>query len=190
MEGIKNKVCEKARKYLTIGLALLFTSPAFSAVTSTYVLHEGNGFSIEVEPSVIVSRNGTSGPLTVSGGTWNGLIEAPDFLNEPFVIDQPTIGGTQNAIPGILAFTGINFSLLADVSGNVYDTQLFLWVTDRRGATLHEDFADFDFSGFTNLSAGLTLTSSAVPIPGALWLFSSALLTLIGRSRSSQRVSG
>jgi len=169
---------KKSNLVAAISLALVISSPAYSVPV---------GFDA-TNDTWIISAIDTSG-LTWDGSTLNfesQILSGTDFLLEGYFFWEGSNGsfGREN-------FTG---TLFAD---NTLELSGFELVAPTSGIITANYFATLNTSGTSFLNgswdgSGIpsndwSATVSAVPIPGAIWLFGSGLIGLIGMSKKNKK---
>ena len=110
-----------------VSLVLLVCTFALPSTAQTVVLDNTNGYSVTIEPGVVLSRPGINdGPLVITGGEFAiGTSHVAVFPG------QTQIGGSGGRLDGNrprdLANGAISFTIRATTSGNLYDTVLTYW---------------------------------------------------------------
>lgn len=179
---LKNKIRftqTPALLMLLVSLIILPWSSVAAASTVTYVLHEGNGFTVDIAPEVSISRSGESGPISITGAIWQAEFALPG--EQPAISQFTSIGGTGNSGPVFFVQSNQLFDTIVSNDTNndndIFTTQLIYWNQSGNFDFFAPGFESLDLSGFTNPVAALTITS--VPIPAGIGLFGSALLSLL-----------
>lgn len=156
--------------------------PAWYKATSVPV-----GFDYEVGDVIVHTNDSANGDLTlgetnvlfttpaagqyqISGGLWNAntsLLRPQDW--NLFVNDSVMASGTLSGVPG-------EFSRNSQQTFNLFNVLLNVGDTVRLDVFRNSKSQDGFF-------VGTDLTLQAVPIPGAIWLFGSGVIGLIGLAR-------
>ena len=114
---------------LTPFLAALALSVSASASAQTIVLDNTNGYSVALEPGVVLSRPGVNmGAMTISGGEFAiGTSDTAVFPGQTLIgngVSGGLLGGNR---PRDLVAGATPFTIRASGTGNLYDATLTYW---------------------------------------------------------------
>ncbi|MEM7543776.1 MAG: hypothetical protein AAF384_19640 [Pseudomonadota bacterium] len=185
-------------------LAILMVWGAGPAYSTALVLDDTNGYSVELEPGVILTRPGLNigGPLFISGGEF--AIDTGSFSG------QSQLGGAGFRLSGFrprdlatglpIGSGPIPFVVKATASGNVYDATLPFWSGEMLWGSpplpLEETFPGSGVFVAAN-AAGAVVdvqpvsnppTHIIVPIPITTILIGLSMLSFVGARRLAKSI--
>ena len=121
---------------------------------------------------VFSSENKTAGTTVLLAG----VISVPGFLNiEDWSLELTSLT-IEDQYDGLLTLSGMGV-LTGSRDGNVYDPTSAIWTFSTT------DLGDWDGTNLRDGTYSMSVQTTVVPVPAAVWLFGTGLIGLIGVAR-------